>query len=323
MPGVIKVHRTGDASVLSWEDEPITALKPGQIQIRHKAIGVNFIDVYHRAGQYPQPLPFVPGVEGAGIVEALGPNVTGFELGDRVAYVGPIGAYAEERAITADRVLKLPDEISFEVAAASLLRGMTAHVLLQQTYPVAKGDFVLVHAAAGGTGLILCEWAAALGATVVGTVSTEEKASAAFEHGCHFPIVHGKQDFVEEVRRITKGKMLPVVYDSVGRDTFHRSLDCLRTRGLMVAFGQSSGAVEPIAPTLLAQKGSLYLTRPSLFHYIEDRGALEAASRGLFDMMIKGKISIAVNQRFSLQDAAKAHTELERRATTGSTVLIA
>ena len=289
--------------------------------MRQHAAGLNFIDVYHRTGLYPQPLPFTPGVEGAGIVESVGTSVENVKAGDRVAYAGPIGGYAEVRTIDADRLVRLPGDIGFELAAAMMLQGMTARMLLRSVYPVAAGDMILVHAAAGGVGLILCQWAAALGAIVIGTVSTDDKAELARAHGCHHPIVNTRQDFVAEVERITHGVKLPVVYDSVGRDTFMKSLDCLRPRGLMVSFGQSSGPVEQFSPTVLAQKGSLFLTRPTLFHYIASRAELEASAAELFEMVASGKVRVDVHQRFPLERAAEAHRSLEARATSGSTIL--
>ena len=282
---------------------------------------MNFIDVYHRTGLYPQPLPFTPGVEGAGVVESVGEGVEHVKAGDRVAYAGPIGGYAEVRTIDADRLVRLPGDIGFELAAAMMLQGMTARMLLRSVYPVAAGDTILVHAAAGGVGLILCQWAAALEAIVIGTVSTDDKAELARAHGCHHPIVYTRQDFVAEVERITAGVKLPVVYDSVGRDTFMKSLDCLRPRGLMVSFGQSSGPVEQFSPTVLAQKGSLFLTRPTLFHYIASRAELEASADELFEMVASGKVRVDVHQRFPLERAAEAHRALEARATSGSTIL--
>jgi NADPH2:quinone reductase len=289
--------------------------------VRQHAVGLNYIDVYHRTGLYPQPLPFIPGVEGAGIVEDVGPGVGNLTAGDRVAYAGPIGSYAEVRLIDADRLIKLPDDIAFDQAAAMMLQGMTARMLLRSVYPVAAGETILVHAAAGGVGLILCQWAAALGATVIGTVSTDEKAELARAHGCHHPIVYTREDFVTEVARISGGAKLPVVYDSVGRDTFLRSLDCLRPCGMMVLYGQSSGAVEPFTPDLLAHKGSLFLTRPTLFSYIASRAELEQSAAELFAMISSGKVRVEVKQRFPLADAAEAHRALEARATSGSTVL--
>lgn len=321
MPNAIRIHQVGKPDVLQWEDVEIGEPGPDQVRLRQEAAGLNFIDVYHRTGLYPQPLPFTPGVEGAGIVEAVGSEVTHVKPGDRVAYAGPLGGYAEERLIEADRVVKLPDSVSCEQAAGMMLQGMTAQMLLRSVFPVARGDTILVHAAAGGVGLIVCQWATALGATVIGTVGTDEKAELARQHGCAHPIVYSKQDFVAEVERITGGEKLPVVYDSVGRDTFSRSLDCLRTRGLMVSFGQSSGPVEPFLPNLLAQKGSLYLTRPTLFHYIASRQQLEQSASELFDMVTSGKVRIEVQQRFALKDAAEAHRALQSRKTTGSTIL--
>src|SRR3954469_6152347 len=266
-------------------------------------------------------MPFTPGVEGAAVVEAVGTDVHNVKRGDRVAYAGPIGGYAEERLIDADRLVKLPDSISCEQAAGMMLQGMTAHMLLRSVFPVHEGDTILIHAAAGGVGLIMCQWAAALGATVIGTVGTEEKAELARNHGCHHPVVYSKQDFVAEVQRITGGEKLPVVYDSVGRDTFMRSLDCLKPRGLMVSFGNGSGAPDPFPPNVLAQKGSLYLTRPTLFHYIASRPQLEQSANELFHIVGSGKVKIEVQQRFPLADAAEAHRALQARRTTGSTIL--
>ena len=321
MPNAIRVHRVGGPEVLSWE--PVEDSEPGtgQVRLRQEAAGLNFIDVYHRTGLYPQPLPFTPGVEGAGVVEAVGEGVTNVAVGDRVAYSGPIGGYAEVRLIDAEKVVKLPDGIDFDQAAGMMLQGMTARMLLRSVFPVAAGDPILIHAAAGGVGLIMCQWAALLGATVIGTVSTEEKAELARAHGCAFPLVHGKDDFVAEVDRITDGAKLPVIYDSVGRDTFMRSLDCLRPRGLMVSFGQSSGPVEPFSPNILAQKGSLYLTRPTLFNYTASREQLEQSANELFEVVGSGKVIIEVKQRFPLAEAAEAHRALEARKTTGSTIL--
>jgi NADPH2:quinone reductase len=321
MNHAIQIHQPGGPEALSWSEVGVGQPGEGQVRLRQTAIGLNFIDVYHRTGLYPQPSPFIPGVEAAGRVEAVGPDVDGLKPGDRVAYAGPIGAYAEARLIDADRLVKLPDTISDEQAAAMMLQGMTVHMLLRRVYPVSTGDTILVHAAAGGVGLIMCQWAAALGATVIGTVSTDEKAELAHAHGCAHPIVSTRQDFVAEVDRITKGARLPVVYDSVGRDTFMRSLECIRPRGLMVSFGNASGPVEPLSPLLLAQKGSLFLTRPTLFHYISTRAELETAASELFEMVLGGKVKIEVKQRFRLEDAADAHRALEARQTTGSTVL--
>jgi len=321
MPHAIRVHQAGGPDVLSWEEVEIGDPGPGQVRLRQEAVGLNFIDVYHRTGLYPQPLPFTPGTEGAGVVDAVGADVTNVKEGDRVAYAGPVVGYAEERLIDADRVVQLPKDISTEQAAAMMLQGMTAQMLLRSVFPVTKGDTILVHAAAGGVGLIMCQWAAALGATVIGTVGTEEKAELAREHGCAHPIVYSKQDFVAEVNRITEGEKLPVVYDSVGRDTFMRSLDCLKVRGLMVSFGNASGPVEPFSPLVLSQKGSLYLTRPTVFHYVASREQLENSAKELFEVVAKGKVKIEVQQRFALKDAAEAHRALQARETTGSTIL--
>ena len=321
MPNAIRILEVGGPEVLKWEAAEVGEPGPGQVRLRQHAAGLNFIDVYHRTGLYPQPLPFIPGVEGAGVIESVGEGVVDVRAGDRVAYAGPIGGYAEVRLIDADRLVKLPDDIGFDEAAAMLLQGMTARMLLRSVYPVAAGDTILVHAAAGGVGLILCQWAAALGATVIGTVSTDAKAELARAHGCRHPIVYTREDFVAEVERISGGAKLPVVYDSVGRDTFLRSFDCLRPRGLMVLYGQSSGAVEPFAPDLLAHKGSLYLTRPTLFSYIASRAELEASAAELFAIVGSGKVRVEVKQRFALADAARAHRALEARATSGSTVL--
>jgi len=321
MTHAIRIHKTGGPEVLQWEETEVGDPGPAQVKLRQEAAGLNFIDVYHRTGLYKQPVPFTPGVEGAGVVEAVGANVKKLKKGDRVAYAGPLGGYAEERLIDADRVVKLPKGISSEQAAGMMLQGMTAQMLLRSVFPVAKGDTILVHAAAGGVGLIMCQWAAALGATVIGTVGTEEKAELARAHGCAHPIVYSKQNFVAEVNKITGGEKLPVVYDSVGRDTFMKSLDCLKIRGLMVSFGNASGSPEPFAPSILAQKGSLYLTRPTLFHYIATPEQLEQSAGELFDMVSSGKVKIEVQQRFALKDAPEAHRQLEARKTTGSTIL--
>ena len=321
MSHAIQIRQTGGPEVLNWTAVDVGEPGSGQVRLRQAAAGLNYIDVYHRTGYYPRALPFIPGLEGAGTVEAVARDVRGLKVGDRVAYAGPIGGYSEVRLIEADRLVRLPEAISFDRAAAMMLKGMTARVLIRQVYPVKAGDVILVHAAAGGTGLILCQWAAALGATVIGTVSTEAKAEIAHAHGCSHTILYTKQDFVAEVSRICGGEKLPVVFDSVGKDTFLRSLDCLRPRGLMVTFGQASGPMDPVAPVLLAQKGSLFLTRPLLFHYIERRDALEACANELFEVVASGKVRLDVNQRFALKDAADAHEALEARATSGSTIL--
>jgi NADPH2:quinone reductase len=321
MPNAIRVHEVGGPDKLLWEEVDVGDPGPGQVRIAQVAAGLNFIDVYHRTGLYPQPLPFVPGVEGAGTIEAIGDGVEGLAVGDRVAYGGPIGGYAEARLIDANKVVKVPESISPEQAAGMMLQGMTAQMLLRSVFPITKGDTILIHAAAGGVGLIMCQWAKALGVRVIGTVGTEEKAELAAAHGCDHPIVYSKQNFVAEVERLTEGEKLPVVYDSVGRDTFLRSLDCLRPRGVMVSFGQSSGPMEPFNIGLLAQKGSLYLTRPTLFTYTATRAQLEQSAKELFAIVADGKVKIEVNQSFKLEDAAEAHRALEARETSGSTIL--
>jgi NADPH2:quinone reductase len=321
MPHAIRIHQTGKPDVLKWEEVEVGEPGPGQVKIKQEAAGLNFIDVYHRTGLYKQELPFTPGVEGAGTVESVGADVTNVKKGDRVAYAGPIGGYAEERLIEADRLVRLPKGISCEQAAAMMLQGMTAQMLLRSVFPVHEGDAILIHAAAGGVGLIMCQWAAALGATVIGTVGTEEKAELARAHGCAHPIVYSKQNFVAEVNRITAGEKLPVVYDSVGRDTFMKSLDCLKVRGLMVSFGNASGPPAPLPPNVLAQKGSLYLTRPTLYHYVATREQLEHSAAELFQVVESGRVKIEVKQRFALKDSAEAHRQLEARKTIGSTIL--
>jgi NADPH2:quinone reductase len=322
MTSAIRIHEAGGPEVLKWETAEVGEPGPGQVRLRQEAAGLNYIDVYHRTGLYPQPLPFIPGVEGAGVVAAVGDGVAGVTAGDRVAYAGPIGGYAEERLIAADQLVRLPEAISTEQAAAMMLQGLTAHMLLRGAYRVKPGDTILIHAAAGGVGLIVCQWAKALGATVIGTVGSDEKAELARAHGCDHPIVYTRDDFVAEVERITGGAKLPVVYDSIGRDTFLKSLDCLRPRGLMVSFGNASGPVDPFPPGILAQKGSLFLTRPTMYHYTATRAELEAAANELFELVENGTIRIEVNQRFPLRDAAEAHRALEARRTSGSTVLI-
>ena len=321
MVHAIRVHRTGGPEVLSWEEVEVGAPGWGQVRLLQEAAGLNYIDVYHRTGLYAQDLPFTPGVEGAGVVDAVGEGVTTLRAGDRVAYAGPIGGYAEQRLIDADRLVKLPDDITSDQAAAMMLQGLTAHMLLRSVYDVKAGDTILIHAAAGGVGLIVCQWANALGATVIGTVGSAEKAELARTHGCHHPIVYTRQDFTAEVGRITDGRKLPVVYDSVGRDTFMKSLDCLRPRGLMVSFGNSSGPVDPFPPAMLAQKGSLFLTRPTMYHYMATCEELERAAAELFEVVGSGKVKIEIGQRFPLENVAEAHRQLETRRTTGSTVL--
>ena len=313
----------GGPEVMKWQEVDVGEPGPGEIRIAHAAVGLNYIDVYFRAGQYPtETKPFTIGLEGAGIVEALGAGVDDLALGDRVAYASPpMGAYAEKRLMPADKVVKIPDTIDDETAAAMMLKGMTAEYLLRRTYAVQPGDTILFHAAAGGVGLIACQWAKALGATVIGTVGSDEKAELARTHGCDHPIVYTREDFVARVREITDGAGVPVVYDSVGKDTFLKSLDCLRPRGLMASFGQSSGAVESFNPGLLAAKGSLYLSRPSLMVYTASRGELEESAAALFAIVASGKVKIEIHNRYPLSEAAQAHRDLEARKTTGSTVL--
>lgn len=323
MPYAIRFHRTGGPEVLQWEDVPVGEPGPGEARLRHHAVGLNFIDVYHRSGLYPVPLPSGLGTEAAGVVEAVGADVTGLAPGDRVAYAtGPLGAYAEARLMPADRLVKLPPAIGFEQAAAMMLQGLTAQYLLRRTYPVKPGDTVLIHAAAGGVGLIACQWAKALGATVIGTVGSDAKAAVARAHGCDHTIVYTREDFPARVRELTGGQGVAVVYDSIGRDTFRGSLDCLRPLGMMVSFGNSSGPVPAFEPALLAQKGSLFFTRPSLFTYTARRADLTAMAAELFEVVLSGQVNIAVNQTYPLREAARAHADLEARRTTGSTVLI-
>ena len=318
----IRAYETGGPEVMRWEEVEVGAPGTGQIRIRHGAVGLNYIDTYHRTGLYPiGERPFTPGLEGAGTVEAVGDGVADLAPGDRVAYAAPpMGAYAEARLMTAANVVKIPDSIGDETAAAMMLKGMTVEYLLRRTYAVKPGDTILFHAAAGGVGLIACQWAKAIGATVIGTVGSDEKADLARAHGCDRPIVYTRENFVERVKEITGGKGVPVVYDSVGRTTFTDSLDCLAPRGLLAAFGQSSGPVEPFDPGLLAAKGSLYLTRPSLMAYNASRPELVASAGALFDMVASGKVKIEINARYPLGDAVAAHRDLEGRKTTGSTV---
>ncbi|MFZ5582143.1 MAG: quinone oxidoreductase family protein [Pseudomonadota bacterium] len=323
MTHAIRFHRTGGPEVLQWEEVGVGEPGPGEARVRHAAVGLNFIDTYHRSGLYPVPLPSGIGLEGAGTVEALGPGVTHLQVGDRVAYAGgPPGAYSEARLIPADRLIRLSDSLSFETGAAMMLQGLTAAYLLRRTYRVQKGDTVLIHAAAGGVGLIACQWAKALGATVIGTVSTEAKAELARAHGCDHPILYTREDFARRVRDITGGEGVPVVYDGIGKDTFAGSLDSLRPMGTMVSFGNASGPVGLIDPLLLSQKGSLFFTRPTLMHYTARRADLEALATELLGVVTSGQVKIEVNQRFPLQQAAAAHIALEGRQTTGSTVLL-
>ena len=324
MPKAIRIHRTGGPDAMQWEDVEVGAPGPGEIRIRHEAVGLNYIDIYFRTGLYPAPsLPFSPGMEGAGVVEAIGDGVGSTAVGDRVAYAAPpVGSYAEERLMPADKVVKVPAGIDSQQAAAMMLQGMTVEYLLRRTYPVRSGETILFHAAAGGVGLIACQWAKHLGATVIGTVSSDEKAELARAHGCDHPIVYTRENFTERVRELTGGAGVPVVYDAVGRDTFEGSLDCLAPRGMLVSFGQSSGKIDPFDIGILSVKGSLYLARPTLMTYTASRTDLEASAQALFDVVGRGAVRITVNQTFPLAEAAAAHRALESRQTTGSTILM-
>ena len=322
MVKAIVVHEAGGPEVLKWEDVEVGEPGPGQARIRHEAIGLNFVDVYHRKGIYKTPMPFVAGSEGAGVVISIGEGVTNVRPGDRVAYPGPNGAYAEERLIPADRLVKIPEGIDFKTAAAMTLKGLTAQYLLRQTFRVGPGHTILFHAAAGGVGLIACQWANHLGATVIGTVGSEEKAELARAHGCHHVINYRTENFVERVADITGGAKCDVVYDSVARDVFPGSLDCLKQRGMWVLFGQSSGVIENFDLNILAQKGSLFATRPTLFNYAAKREDLETMAAELMDVVRNGHVKVEVKQEFPLRDAAEAHRALEGRRTTGATVLI-
>lgn len=324
MPKAIRVHAHGGPGALVHEDfEPGNPSK-GQIRVRHTAIGLNFIDVYYRTGLYPAPdgLPLIPGGEAAGVVVNVGEGVDWLKPGDRVAYAVKLGAYAEERVIEADQVVKIPAGISDEQAAAMMLKGMTAEYLLLRTFKVKAGDTILYHAAAGGVGLILGQWAKHIGATVIGTAGSPDKIELAKVHGFSHVIDYRKQDFVAEVAKLTGGRKCDVVYDSVGNDTFPGSLDCLRPLGTFVSFGQSSGPIPPFSINLLAQKGSLFATRPSLFSYNAKRADLEASAKALFDVVASGAVQIKINQRYALKDAAQAHADLEGRKTTGTTILL-
>ncbi|HQC71375.1 MAG TPA: quinone oxidoreductase [Candidatus Competibacteraceae bacterium] len=324
MTHAIRIHEYGGPEVLRWEEVAVGDPGPGELRIRHGAIGLNYIDVYHRTGLYPLPaLPWTLGMEGAGRVEAVGPGVSEFKVGDRVAYASPpVGAYAEVRLMPADRVVALPDAIDERAAAAMLLQGMTAQYLLRRSYRVQAGDTILLHAAAGGVGLIASQWARHLGATVIGTVGSEAKATLARAHGCDHVIDYRRENIVERVREITGGAGVAVVYDSVGKDTFMDSLDCLRPLGMMVSFGNASGPVPAFEPGLLAAKGSLFFTRPSLMHYTARRADLLASAAELFAVVTGGAVKIEVNQTYPLAETAQAHRDLEARQTTGSTVLL-
>jgi len=322
MTKAIRIHKHGGPEVMQWEDIEVPAPGPGQARIRHTAVGLNFVDTYNRSGLYPQQMPLIIGGEGAGVVVAVGPGVTDLKAGDRIAYgAAPIGSYCEERIIPADRLVKIPEGIADQQAASMMLKGLTTQYLIRSTYRVKAGDTILFHAAAGGVGLILGQWAKHLGATVIGTVGDADKAKLAKAHGYDHVINYREQNFVDEVKKIAKGG-LPVVYDGVGKDTWDGSLNCLQPRGLMVSFGNASGAVPPVNLGILATKGSLYVTRPTLGSYVAKREELVANANELFDVVKKGIVKIEVNQTYPLKDAAKAHRDLESRKTTGSTVLL-
>ena len=324
MPKAIRMYKTGGPEVMVWEDFDPGRPGSGEALVRHEAVGLNFIDVYHRTGLYPLPsLPATPGMEGAGIVEAVGEGVTEVKTGDRVAYAAlPPGAYAQVRLIPAHRLVRLPESIPFRQAAGMMLRGMTARYLLYGCYKVKRGDTLLVQAAAGGVGLILSQWAKFLGATVIGTVGSREKAELAKAHGCDHTILYREEDFASRVREITGGRGVDVVYDSVGQATFMKSLDCLRPMGMMVSFGQSSGTVPPFDLGLLSAKGSLFLTRPTLMAYTAKREDLLAHAADLFEVVTRGAVKIEVRQTYPLAEASRAHRDMEARKTTGSTILI-
>jgi NADPH2:quinone reductase len=323
MPKAIRFHKTGGPEVLAWDDVEVGDPGPGQLRIRHHAIGVNYVDTYQRSGMYPLQLPSGCGSEGAGVVEAVGPGVTDFKPGDRVTYAtAPVGAYSEARLYPAERAVKLPEGISFETAAAMMLKGLTVQYLIKRTFKVQPGMTVLWHAAAGGVGLIACQWLKALGVKVIGTAGSDAKAALARDHGCDHTIVYTRENFVERTKELTGGKGVPVVYDSVGKTTFMGSLDCLQPLGMMVNFGAASGAPEPFNPGVLQQKGSLFLTRPTLNTYAAKRDDLVAGANDLFDVVKSGKVRIEIAQRYPLKDAAQAHRDLEARKTTGSTILV-
>jgi NADPH:quinone reductase len=323
MAQAIRFHATGGPDVLKSESVDVAAPGPGEVRVRNTAIGVNFIDTYQRSGLYPLTLPSGLGTEAAGIVEAVGSGVQGLAPGDRVAScTGPLGAYSTERLVPADKLVKLPDGIEDRTAAAMMLKGLTVQYLFRQTFPLKAGDTILFHAAAGGVGLIACQWARALGVTIIGTVSSDAKAALAREYGCTHTIIYTRENFVERVREITGGKGVPVVYDSIGKDTFPASLDCLAPRGMFVSFGSSSGPVPPFNLITLSQKGSLYATRPTLFTYASTHAALNVMASELFALVKDGKIRPDARQTFALKDAAEAHRSLESRKTTGATLLL-
>jgi NADPH2:quinone reductase len=323
MPRAIVIHQTGGPEVLSYEDVEVPPPAPDEVQLRHTAIGLNFLEVYFRTGAYPAKLPSGLGNEAAGVVTAAGKKARGFRVGERVAYVSNTpGAYSEVRNVPASRLVKIPKGVSDETAAAVMLKGLTAHYLLRRTYRVKRGDAILVHAAAGGVGLILCQWAKALGATVIGVVSSDAKAQLARKHGCKHVLISGRDDLVASVKQLTQGAGVAVVYDSVGKDTFMESLDCLRPLGMMVSFGNASGMPPAVSPLELSKRGSLFLTRPTLFSYIGTRKELDAAARELFAAIRKKVVKVRIDQRYPLAKAADAHRDLEARRTTGSSVLL-
>ena len=323
MTKAIRCFKNGGPEVMDYVDVEVGEPGPGEARVRHHAIGLNYIDVYFRTGLYPQPLPSGIGMEGAGVVEAIGAGVTEVKVGDRVAYAcRPPGAYAEARVMRAADLVTLPDAISFETAAAMMLQGMTVQYLFRRTFPLKGGETILFHAAAGGVGLIACQWAKALGVTMIGTVGSDEKAALAKAHGCTHTINYNKEDFHARVKEITGGKGVPVVYDSIGADTFIKSLDCLSPLGTMVSYGSASGPVPPFSLQELASRGSLFITRPTLFSYTASRSDLVATANDLFDMVVSGKVKIDINQRYALKDVQQAHIDLEARKTTGSTILL-
>lgn len=323
MVKAIRMHEQGGPEVMKLEDVDLPKPDAGQVQIKHTAIGLNYIDTYHRSGLYPLPLPSGIGMEAAGTVEAVGAGVSDFTVGDRVAYAAPPpGSYAEARNLEATKVVKVPDSVDDKLAAAMMLQGMTVQYLIRQIYKVGKGDTILIHAAAGGVGLILCQWAKHLGATVIGTVGSDEKAELAKKNGCDHPIVYTRENFVERVIEITDGKKVPVVYDSIGKDTWPMSLDCIAPTGMMVSFGQASGPIPPVDLGIFAGKGSLKFTRPTLMTYTATKELLDASAADLFDVVGKGAVSVSINQEYALADAVQAHIDLEGRKTTGSTILL-
>jgi NADPH:quinone reductase len=322
MPHAIRLYENGGPEKMQWEEVEVGNPGPGEVRVRNTAVGLNFVDTYHRSGLYPMQLPITLGMEGAGVVEAVGLKVRELKVGDRVAYANPLGAYADVLLRPAERLVKIPDGIDDKVAAAIMLKGMTAWYLIRRTYKVKKGDTIVMHAAAGGVGQILCQWAKSLGATVIGTVGSDAKAALAKKAGCKHVIVTSKESFVARVKEITKGAGVPVVYDGVGKDTFMESIDCLAPLGMMVSFGNASGAVTQFNPGVLAQKGSLFLTRPTLANYTSKREDLVQAARELFAVVKKKTVRISINQTYPLREAAQAHRDLEARKTTGSTVLL-